>query len=574
MNVKKVSYLFDKKQKIQFALLFVILFIGSIFEFVGVSMVIPVIDAMTNPEVLANNTVVRKIMTNLQVQSVHDFIPVILIGFIAVFVIKNIYLIIMTYIQYQILWSNHLKMEVRVMDILMHQPYSFHVKKNTAELQRTILNDIGNVFDTVENLFLLLAEIITSTMLIVLLLYKSPMITIFVILFLGVFMIAYFAVVKKRLYQYGKIGQEFGSESVKCINQAFGGIKEIKVYHSEGFFKNAYYLKRQRQISMMKRARFVQAVPKYFLEAIGILGVLIPVLIQVLNGTELSKLVSQLAVFAMAAFKLLPSINKMNAELAAITNNTASIDLVYSIVKETEQQISDADGKFSSAKEAQEIHFKDVSFAYENAEKNVLSRANLVIKPGESVAFIGPSGAGKTTTADLMLGILKPRDGVILYGQDSIYQLGEKWLDKIGYIPQVIYLSDDSIRNNIIFGRKYEGDDRIWKALESAQLADFIRNSPDGLDTIIGEAGVRLSGGQRQRIGIARALYNNPEILVLDEATSALDNETERAVMEAIDFFKGKKTLIVIAHRLSTIKNCDKVYEIKDGSITEVRNTV
>lgn len=573
MRIKKLFYLFNNKQKLQLGVLFIILFIGSLFEFLGVSMVIPVINALTNPEQFDNSKVINGIMKWIGIADVQSFVPILLIVFMAVFVIKNVYLTVMTYIQYQILWKNHLKMEVRLMNILLHQPYSFHVYKNTAELQRTILNDVGNVFDSVENVFLFVSEIITCSMLTALLLVNSPMITLFVLIFLGLFMVVYFALFKRRLYQYGKIGQEFGAESVKCINQAFGGVKEIKVYHCEDFFRDMYQSKRSRQISMMKRGRFVQAVPKYFLEAIGIVGVLIPVYIQVVRGTDLSSLVTQLAVFAMAAFKLLPSINKMNAELAVIANNTASIDLVYSLVKETELQgqTSKQTGINENNYESENIEFSDVSFAYEGSEKRILDNISFIIPKGQSVALIGPSGAGKTTTADLLLGVLTPNKGSIRYGKKDIKQLGDNWLDKIGYIPQSIYLSDDTIRNNILFGRENHGEEAIWKALADAQLADFIRNSPLGLDTVIGEGGIRISGGQRQRIGIARALYNDPEILVLDEATSALDNETEKAVMEAIDYFKGRKTLIIIAHRLSTIKNCDIVYEIKDGIITRTK---
>ena len=218
-------------------------------------------------------------------------------------------------------------------------------------------------------------------------------------------------------------------------------------------------------------------------------------------------------------------------------------------------------------KEMGDIALENVVFHYPNADEKILNDVSITIKGGMSTALKGPSGAGKTTTADIILGILKPIAGKVCYNGIDIKELGKAWYKHVGYIPQNIYLSDDTIRKNIIFGRENLSEEQIWQALEEAQLKEFVESLPEGLDSSIGENGVRISGGQRQRIGIARALYGNPEILVLDEATSALDGETEKAVMEAIDYLKGKKTLIIIAHRLSTIENCDAIYEIKDGKV-------
>ena len=192
------------------------------------------------------------------------------------------------------------------------------------------------------------------------------------------------------------------------------------------------------------------------------------------------------------------------------------------------------------------------------------------IKKGDSVAIIGESGSGKTTLADILLGLYKPEEGEVLVDGQEIYLNLKQWAQIISFVPQNVYLLDDTIRENIVFGQSKADDNRIWDALEQAQLKDFVRNLPEGLDTVVGEAGIRFSGGQRQRIAIARALYSQPDILLLDEATAALDNDTEAAVMEAIDSLKGKKTLIIIAHRLSTIKNCNKVYEVKNGKIIDV----
>ena len=569
--LRKLAYIFNSRQKRQFVVLFLVLFIGSLLELGGVTMIIPVVQAMTEPDKLLNSEFVRPLLRWFGVTDAQRLLLLLLGAMMVLFVVKNAYLIGMTYLQYQILWHNQLRMEKEVMSVYIHKPYSFHKTKNTAELQRTILADIGNVFTVLDNSFMLLSDLITCGMLVILLFRTSKSLTVMAVGALGLFLLAYFRVFKRRLYQYGRLGQQYGAGSVQCINQAFGGIKEIKISGCEEYFVEEYRDVRSRQISMMKRGRFFQLTPKYVLEAVCIVGVLVPLCYQILFGVQAANLFAELAVFAMAAFKLLPSVNKISSETAFILNNRASIDLIYDVMQETRAKDVEREEEALATPERGEIRLDRVSFRYEDGDKMILDQVDIAIQPGASVAFVGPSGAGKTTTADLILGIMKPSDGRITYGGIELDKLGRNWFSKIGYIPQSIYLSDDTIRNNIAFGVHAVDDAKVWKALEGAQLADFVRSSEAGLDTLIGEGGVRISGGQRQRIGIARALYHDPEIMVLDEATSALDNETEKAVMESIDCMKGRKTLIIIAHRLTTIENCDEVYEIKDGKATKIR---
>lgn len=575
-SIKKLSAIFNSKQKWQFAGLFVIEFIGSLFELVGISMLIPFIEAITDPTGLMEKSIIRKIMHAFQLQNETQLLIFIVGAMIAVYAVKNLYLIFMTYIQYQIIWKNRLKMELDVMSYYVRQPYVFHVQRNTAEMQRTILTDIGNVFEVLNNLFLICAELLTAGMLLILMLRTDVMITLGVLALLLIFLLLYFKVFKRRLYQYGKIAQHYGSEGLKCIYQTFGGIKEVKVNECEEYFIKEFADGRKIQIRMMKRGSFFQQAPKYLLEAVTICGILSIVLLKLCVGADRTQLLTQMGVFALAAYRILPSANRITAELAYVFNNKASIDLIHhaivsdkidfnknNAVKNTEEE-SAIEGKMG------DITLEKVRFHYPNAEEMILNGVSIVIKGGMSTALKGPSGAGKTTTADIILGILEPTEGRVCYAGTAIKSLGRAWYKHVGYIPQNIYLSDDTIRKNVAFG-EYEPDERkIWRALEEAQLKEFIESLPDGLDARIGENGVRISGGQRQRIGIARALYNDPEILILDEATSALDGETEKAVMEAIDYLKGKKTLIIIAHRLSTIENCDVIYEVKDGKIEAV----
>lgn len=576
-TTRKLWFIFNNKQKLQFAVLFVMEFIGSLMELLGVSMLIPFINAITEPVKLMRNTYIQPLINFFKIENENQLIIFIVGAMIIVFGVKNLYLIFMTYIQYQIIWKNRLQMEIDVMAYYVRQPYIFHVQRNTAEMQRTILADIGNVFAVVDNVFLMISEILTSAMLFILMIMTDAVITLTVIVLLLFFILFYFKIFKKRLQKYGEISQYYGAEGIRCINQIFGGIKEIKVNRSEDYFIKEFQDGRIIQIRMMKRGAFFQQTPKYILEAVVTCGILGMVFIKLCMGAEVTELLMQLGVFALAAYRILPSANRITAELAYVFNNKASIDIIYQAlvddgidlkmrkVKKDKTENQRAGEKIG--RNMGDIRLENVVFHYPGADRKILDGVSIKIGGGKSTAFKGPSGAGKTTTADIILGILEPSAGKITYAGTDIRELGAAWYDHIGYIPQNIYLSDDTIRRNVIFGREDIGESGIWTALEEAQLKEFVENLPDKLDSRIGENGVRISGGQRQRIGIARALYNDPEILVLDEATSALDGETEKAVMDSIDYLKGKKTLIIIAHRLSTIENCDVIYEVKEGEI-------
>lgn len=574
--IKELNGIFNKKQKMEFLGLFVIEFIGSLLELLGVSILIPFMELVMEPDRLTSKPVVQKYMTKFGIQDARELIMVLVLCMILIFAVKNLYLVFMSYMQQQIMNNNRAEMELQMMDYYVKQPYSFHVKHSTAEIQRTVLTDVGIVFEVMSNVFMLIAEVLTSTMLVIMLIKQDVVITIVTILLLLLFILIYFKVFKKRLYRYGQVSQEYGTEVIKNLNQMFHGIKEIKVYRSENFFLNGFSDARRVQIRMAKRSAFFQQTPKYFMEMIATCGVLIMVFLKLLSGAGITDLVVQLAVFAMAAFRILPSANRITSELALIFNNKTSVDVVYQAISRDQIQLvnkyvgmKQEDVYVQENEKMGDISINHLSFHYPESEQMILQDVSFEVKGGTSVALKGPSGAGKTTTADLILGILEPTAGQILYESKDIRELGSDWYEHIGYIPQSIYLSDDTIRANVAFGVPNPDDARVWKALEEAQLKEFVADLPEGLDSSIGENGVRISGGQRQRIGIARALYRNPEILILDEATSALDNETEKAVMESIDYLKGKKTLIIIAHRLTTIENCDVVYEVSGGKIHE-----
>ncbi|MCR4656299.1 MAG: ABC transporter ATP-binding protein/permease [Lachnospiraceae bacterium] len=374
----------------------------------------------------------------------------------------------------------------------------------------------------------------------------------------------------------------------QSINQALGAVKDIKILHREKYFVKAFTSYGSKKMRAVRNNNILGNVPKYLIETVCIGTILSVLLIKINQGTDLGTMITELSAFAVAAFKLLPSVSKINNYANLIVFLKPSVDLIYRDIKDTEDmkdyEISDKEGSQAvpasvlqdtgtgSGREGQEtsIKIENVSYTYPGSSTQVLEDVSFEIPLGYAVGIVGSSGAGKSTMADVILGILTPTSGRVLYGDMNVHENPLKWSKKLAYIPQSIYLSDESIRNNVAFGIDDEAidEDKVWEALKEAQLYDFVKGLPEGLDTMVGERGVRLSGGQRQRIGIARALYDNPEILVLDEATSALDNETEAAVMEAIESLMGRKTLIIIAHRLTTIENCQIIFRVEDGKVT------
>ena len=363
----------------------------------------------------------------------------------------------------------------------------------------------------------------------------------------------------------------------KWSSQAFQGIKEVLVLHKQEFFINKYRDTTAKQNVAMIRQTVAAESPAYILEMACVTGLILAVAVRVIAGVDNSSFVIDIAAFAVSAFRIMPSLGRITNSVNNILFNIPSLNKTYDTIKGEPFEIENkADNKEKRSKYDQlpfskEIVLKNICWRYEDGTEDTIHNLNLTIKKGESVAFIGESGTGKSTTADIILGLFHPQKGAVYMDGIDIQDMPERWSRLVGYVPQSVYLLDDTIRNNIAFGVASEeiDDDKIWKVLEQAQLKSYVEKLPEGLETVLGELGVRFSGGQRQRIAIARALYFEPEILVLDEATSALDKKTEEAVMEAVDMLQGWKTLIIIAHRLSTIQKCDHVYEIINGQAVE-----
>lgn len=573
--VRKLNYIFNTKQKVEIFWLFVIICIGSGLELMGVSVILPIINGIMAPDKMLEEPVYIWIYEKFHMTSVRPLIMLLLVSLIVVYVIKNAFLIYMYNKQYKFIFENQRVLADRMVKCYMSQPYLFHVSKNSAELLRNINEDTGNFFGALQAGIKLLTELMVCLVLGVYLLIKDKTITISVVCLLAIMLWLSVKVYKKNLVRMGARNRFYQMSLNKWVQQSFGGIKEVKILNKEKFFYDKYDEAYRGHAKSEYTYHTLLMIPKPIIETMCICGLLGAIAIKFWwRGADITYFVPILSVFAIAAFRLLPSFNRITEYLGTILYQKSAITSIYEDLKEIDELNAQKREKNKEEKAIQfqnKIEIKDLNFSYPGAEKEVLKDLNLEIRKKSSVAFIGHSGAGKTTLADILMGLLKPAKGDVCVDGVSIFEGLNSWHQIIGYIPQTIYLMDDTIKNNIAFGIEEKEIDpaRLKYAVEQAQLSQLIEELEFGLDTKIGEMGVRLSGGQRQRIGIARALYHNPEILVLDEATSALDNETEKAVMDAIETLHGKMTLIIIAHRLSTIKDCDYVYEIGDGKATQ-----
>ncbi len=582
--LQKVSYLFDRKQKRQIAGLALLILIGGLLETVGVSMLLPVVQAIMDPEQLMENELVGKVTKALHIETSRQLIILMLGALIALYVVKNAYLLFQTYVQNTFVTRNRNRMISRVMREFLNRPYEEYLGADIPTVFRLTDSDIPNAFQLILVMIQMVTEIVVAGFLCIVLVVVSPAMSLFIFcIFLGMTLMIT-KVLKPRLNAIGHKNQQIQSRIAKWRIQSIYGLKDVKVLHREEFFVRNYYESGAIGADVARNYAVFNNLPRLLIETIFMASMLLFIMLYMLRGGNITVLIPQLSAFAVAGIRVMPGTNRINTYLSEIAYSQPCLDYLYENL--TANMKMDVNGSVTGlarggGAQTQEVrtHLQDkivldhITYAYPNTEKNIFTDAHMEVKKGQSVGIMGPSGAGKSTVVDILLGLLRVQEGTITCDGANIFDNYADWLSKIGYIPQSIYLIDESIRDNIAFGIDGDkiDDRRIWEVLEEAQLKEFVEELPEGLDTTIGDRGVRISGGQRQRLGIARALYHNPEILVFDEATSALDNDTEKAVMDAINNFHGRKTMVIIAHRLNTIAKCDVIYKVDGEKIVETK---
>lgn len=578
--ISQLKTILDSSQKKRCIWVFFWILIGSVFEMLGISILLPFLQSLISPEQMMENELLAPVVKLLHIETFIQMMVLTGTAVILLYIIKNLVLLYSTYVQNVLSTSINREMSTLMLGSYMNRTYSFFLDHNSADVLRGVNADVTGVYNIILNVFKLLTEIMTCLAIAVMLFVSDWFMALGVVLLAGV---CFFIVVlgfKSKMRDMG-VKQRISNKACnKHAYQAVNGIKEITVMQRRENFVRLYD-----EAADVRRAtnliyNFVVACPNRIIEAVCVSGLVAVVCVRIIAGVDTGEFIPQLGVFAVAAFKILPSVSNASGCISSLVFYRPTLEEAYvnitsaRALEQEQQERTRRIGMTGSGEEmsqqilergfCRKLSVRNMTWKYKRAKDYVLQDLSLEIEKGESVAFIGSSGAGKTTLADIILGLLRPEQGSVEMDGIDIFAIPKAWAQIIGYVPQSVFLIDDTIRNNISFGLLpgQIDDEKVWKALEQAQLAEFVRELPQGLDTIVGERGVKFSGGQRQRVAIARALYNDPDILVLDEATSALDSETETAVMDAIDKLQGQKTLIIVAHRLTTIRNCDKIYEI------------
>ena len=525
--IKQFRYIFNRKQKIGLLLLLLAIIVGTFLELVGVTAILPFIDIVMNPMDIESKWYLRIPYETLNFHNSTMFIAFIASLLIFVYILKNVYLCFMYYAQYRFIYDNRRKVATCMLNVYLKQPYAYHRVHPSSELMRNITTDTERMFECVLSILQLLTEGCVCVALCTYLFIMDKSITIGVGIALAVFLGVFYRGFKNYLAYIGNENRKYAARITKWMQQAFGGIKESKILEREDYFLSRFDYNYRKSAVYDRKYRFLQVLPRPIMEMVFVSSLLLVIIVKLLNGTQSPYFITTLSVFAIAAVRLMPSINRITNYIGVLMFTKGSVEKVYNDLREIEK-LKNGETVKQEGKELvleDEIQIKNLSFHYPDTSENVLENISFTISKNQSVAFIGPSGAGKTTLADIILGVMEPTEGEICVDGKNIQTCMSAWHKNIGYIPQNIYLMDATIKENVAFGIPMEEIDetRIRKAVEEAQLKEFIETLPEGLDTKIGESGVRLSGGQRQRISIARALSLEPEILVCDEATSALD---------------------------------------------------
>ncbi|HON59380.1 MAG TPA: ABC transporter ATP-binding protein [Smithella sp.] len=493
------------------------------------------------------------------------------------FLFKNAFYGWLVFMKGAVVYDDQVRLGDRLFRAYMKADYPFFLSRNSAELLRNINNETKLVVsDVVLPLMQMIMDGLVLIMIAFLLLSVEPVISLLTFSLLGLISFLFLKIANRKNKSYGKEAQLHRRQMNKIVLEGISGIKEIKVLGREENFLHQYHLCSVRTAVSLRYKQMVSQLPKPFMETIAVTGMIFIALLLLLMNRNVDVYIPVLALFGAAALRLLPIFRTMVTSYTDFKYSACAVDPIFDDLKILESEKNDSSEdriveRIEPYPFVSEIVFKNVSYHYPRAETDAIRQVDLRIPKGAVVGLVGPSGAGKTTIVDILLGLLKPQQGEVLVDRQNIFQDIKRWQMNVGYVPQSIYLSDESIRRNIAFGMPDHAidDGQIEQALQAAQLAPLVCRLPGGLNTVVKERGVRLSGGERQRIGIARALYHNPQVLIMDEATSALDNLTEKSVIESIESLRGDRTIILIAHRLTTVRSCDVIYLMDEGRVVE-----
>lgn len=573
MNIyQKFWLLLDRKQKnISIRLIFLTV-VGAIFEAAGVGLIIPFISVVTAEDIVLPMFILNALPL-LNSLNQKEIIVSMVVFFVLFYLLKSIFLMFLAAVQAGYYYGLQESISTRLFGSYLRRPYTFHLQHNSAKLlSNTITESMQFAVGFTSAALLVVNDVLIIVSILAVLLFVEPVGAIMAVLVFGSSTLILFKVSKSLAALWGETRQDKERLRIKSAQQGFGGVKDIKLYGRGNIFEGWYAKETHTSLEAGRKQTILQNVPRIFLEFIAVCSLCALVLLVTLSADAVN-MIAIIGLFAAAAFKLLPTVARLVQSSQAMVFTRPVVNFMYSELVVNEHFYSSNKLCLTSESDlsfVKNINVSDLSFNYEGVDLPALDDINLDIEAGSMTGFIGTSGAGKSTLIDCLLGLMQPSSGEIsIDGKVITNKNVHNWQRKLGYVSQAIYLLDGSLKDNIGFGipSKIIDDEKIRIAVEKSQLTDFVASLPDGLDTVVGERGVRLSGGQRQRIGIARALYNNPPVLILDEATSSLDIATESEVMRAVKDLRGTATILIIAHRYTTIEHCDYLYKLEKGKI-------
>lgn len=572
-TLKKTWSLLDEGERKKASLLFFLMLLGTFLETLGIGLVVPALSSISSPSNEMNSTFIGKVGSFFRVTGKEDLIVLGLFIIISVYFIKTIFLTFLAMFQSNFSFGIQQNLSLRLFSIYVKQPYLFHLNRNSAELIRNIGAETHYLSTVIRSIMTLITELLVLLGVSCLLLVAEPLASVIIFLFLGLISLTFSRYSSVKIKKWGSARIEHDGLKIQSAQEGLGGAKDMKLLGRESFFIDKYAKHNKISVESGKKQSILQQLPSFWLEFLALIALITLIFVMLKRGYFLEDIFPILGLYGMAAFRLLPSVNRVLSNTQTIKYGQVVVETLYNEISKLEKSRGSDEARGKKLSFEKEVCFDKVSFKYPDSENYTLSNIDLTIRKGQFIGFLGPSGSGKSTLIDIFLGLLKPQKGFIKVDGIKLTSANLKsWQKLIGYVPQVIYLTDDTLLGNIAFGVAASEIDMnaVWTAVKAANLDEWINSLPSGLQTYVGERGVRISGGQRQRIGIARALYHNPDILVLDEATSSLDIKTEEGVMKSVGDLIGKKTILIITHRLSTVSHCDFNFTIKKGVISHL----
>lgn len=565
---QKLWQLLTPAERRSAVVLFVLMLMGMVLETLGIGMVIPALAVMTSQDIASSFPGWTRIAGWLGNPSRQSIVIGGMLALVAVYALKALFLVFLVWRQMSFTFTLQASMSQRLFSLYLHQQYKFHLTRNSAQLIR---NCVGEV-DLLTKMGImagltLLTEILIMLGISVLLIIVEPLGAGAVLGAVGLSVWGFYQFTHNRLLQWGKTRQMHEGRRIQHLQQGLAGIKDVKVSGREAAFLSEYAAHSRGSARAAQLQASLQQFPRLVLEVLAVAALAALVLIMMWQGRSPDALLPTLGLFAAAAFRIMPSANRAIGAIQNVRYSLPVIDLMHKELLGTMAPVAAGPSQPLPFHDA--LSLTNVTYRYPGAEADALNNVSLVVPCGSSVGFIGGSGAGKSTLIDVILGLLAPGVGTVRVDDTDIQANLRGWQNQIGYVPQAVFLTDDTLRRNVAFGLANDDidDKSVWQALRAAQLEAYVNELPEGLSTMVGERGIRLSGGQLQRVGIARALYHDPTVLVLDEATSSLDVDTERGVMEAVRALHGRKTTLIVAHRLSTVEHCDRLFRLEHGHL-------